>query len=114
MRRDPKSLLWDAKQAADAIAAMIEGKQFADFDRDIILRSAVERQFEIIGEALGRLARLDPSMGERIPDLRAIVGLRNILIHGYAMIDRARLWQTAAQQLPKLAATLETLLPPPP
>ena len=59
MQRDPKSLLWDAHAAAEVIAAVTAGKSFADFDRDIVLRSAVERQFEIIGE---RLLSLHASM----------------------------------------------------
>ena len=46
-------------------------------------RSAVERQFEIIGEALGQLARLDPAMAERITDFRRVIAFRNILVHGY-------------------------------
>ena len=64
MQRDPKSLLCDARAAADVIAAITAGKSFADFDRDIVLRSAVERQFEIVGEALAQLARLDAAMAE--------------------------------------------------
>ena len=77
MKRDPKSLFWDAGEAANAIAAMTAGKSFTDFDGDIVLRSAVERQFEIPGEALGRLARLDTALAARIPDLRQIVALRS-------------------------------------
>ena len=90
MRRDPKSLLWDARSAADAIVAMIAGRDFAEFDTDIMLRSAVERQFEIIGEALGTLARVDATIAARIPEFRDIVAFRNILIHGYAILDRTR------------------------
>jgi uncharacterized protein with HEPN domain len=59
LQRDPKSLLWDAHEAAKVITAVTAGKSFADFDRDIVLRSAVDRQFEIIGEALAQLARID-------------------------------------------------------
>ena len=70
MQRDPKSLLWDAREAAEVIAAVTMGKSFADFDRDIVLRSAVERQFEIIGEALAQLARIDAAMAQKVPDLR--------------------------------------------
>jgi uncharacterized protein with HEPN domain len=73
LKRDPKSLLWDAHDAAGVIAAITAGKAFADFDRDIVLRSAVERQFEIVGEALAQLARLDAAMAEKIPDLREII-----------------------------------------
>jgi uncharacterized protein with HEPN domain len=59
LKRDPKSLLWDASKAADAIDDMTSGKTFAEFVGDIVLRSAVERQFEIIGEALTRLSQAD-------------------------------------------------------
>ena len=72
MERDPKSLLWDAREAANVIASITAGKSFADFDGDVVLRSAVERQFEIVGEALARLARLDPAIAAKIPDLRGI------------------------------------------
>ncbi len=67
MRRDPKSLLWDARNAATALVDMAAGKSFADFDSDLVLRSAVERQFEILGEALGQLARLDPMLAAGFP-----------------------------------------------
>ena len=113
MRRDPKSLLWDAREAAEAIAAMTTGKTFDDFDRDIVLRSAVERQFEIIGEALSQLARLDAVTAQSIPDLREIIAFRNILIHGYARIDRARVWQVVQRNVPQLRATLGGLLDEP-
>jgi uncharacterized protein with HEPN domain len=53
------------------------GKSFAAFDRDIVLRSAVERQFEIIGEALAQLARIDAAMAQKVPDLRQIIAFRN-------------------------------------
>jgi uncharacterized protein with HEPN domain len=89
---------------------MTAGKSFADFDSDLVLRSAVERQFEILGEALNRLDRLDPTLGARIPDLRQIVAFRNILIHGYAVIDRVRVWRAMQDDLPQLRATLDDLL----
>ena len=110
MKRDPRTLLWDARDAADAIAAMTAGKSFADFDSDIVLRSAVERQFEILGEALGQLARLDAILAGAIPDIRAIVAFRNVLIHGYAVIDRARVWRAVENDLPALRAVLNDLL----
>ena len=110
MRRDPKSLLWDAQQAAEVIAAITAGKSFDEFDRDIVLRSAIERQFEIIGEALAQLVRLDAVMAEKVPDLREIIAFRNVLIHGYAVIDRARVWQVVQQNLPQLRAVLAQLL----
>lgn len=110
MRRDPKSFLWDARDAANAIAAMTAGRSFEDFDRDIVLRSAVERQFEIVGEALRQLARLDAAFAAKIPHLREIVAFRNVLIHGYAMIDRVRVWRAVEEDLPGLRAALDKLL----
>ena len=113
MQRDPKSLLWDARQAADVIATITAGKSFADFDQDIILRSAVERQFEVVGEALAQLARLDAAMAAKVPDLREIVAFRNVLIHGYAVIDRARVWRVVEENLPQLRSALAALLAEP-
>jgi uncharacterized protein with HEPN domain len=102
--------LWDAREAAELIGAITDGKTFEEFDRDVVLRSAVERQFEIVGEALAQLARLDPALAERIPDLREIIGFRNLLIHGYALVDRARVWQVVEGNLPQLRAVLVALL----
>jgi hypothetical protein len=75
LQRDPKSLLWDAREAAEVIGAVTAGKSFADFDGDIVLRSAVERQFEIIGEALAQLARIYAAIAQKVPDLRQIIAL---------------------------------------
>ena len=113
MQRNPKSLLWDAREAAEVIAAVTAGKSFADFDRDIVLRSAVERQFEIIGEALAQLARIDAAMALKVPDLRQIIAFRNVLIHGYATVDPARVWRVIEDNLPPLRAALAELLAAP-
>jgi uncharacterized protein with HEPN domain len=102
LQRDPKSLLWDAREAAEVIAAVTAGKRFADFDRDIVLRSAVERQFEIIGEALAQLARIDAAVAQKVPDLRQIIAFRNVLIHGYATVDPARVWRVTEDNPPPL------------
>jgi len=110
LQRDPKSLLWDAHDAAEVITAVTAGKSFAAFDRDIVLRSAVERQFEIIGEALAQLARIDAAMAQKVPDLRQIIAFRNVLIHGYATVDPARVWRVIEDNLPPLRDALATLL----
>ena len=110
MKRDPKSLLWDAHHAADIIVSITSGKTFDDFNCDIVLRSAVERQFEIIGEALAQLARADAAIAAKIPDLRQIVAFRNVLIHGYAVIEPSRIWRTIEENLPPLQNALAVLL----
>jgi uncharacterized protein with HEPN domain len=113
LQRDAKSLLWDAHEAAEVIAAVTAGKSFAAFDQDIVLRSAVERQFEIIGEALAQLARIDAAMAQKVPDLRQIIAFRNVLIHGYATVDPARVWRVIEDNLPPLRAALAALLATP-
>lgn len=75
-----------------------------------MLRSAAERQFEIIGEALNRLSQVDPVVANEIVDLRRIVAFRNVLIHGYATIDDAIVWEVATARLGDLTETLARLL----
>lgn len=75
-----------------------------------MLRSAVERQFEIIGESLNRLSRTDAVTAARIPDLRRIVTFRNVLVHGYATIDDVLVWEVATLRIAPLIATLNRLL----
>lgn len=59
MRPEAPKLLWDARDAAARVRDFTAGKDFEDYARDAMLRSAVERQLEIVGEALGRLAKVD-------------------------------------------------------
>ncbi len=113
MHADAGKLLWDARRAAARIARFTAGKHFADYDADELLRSAVERQFEIIGEALNQLARIDPSTASQIPALPRIVAFRNVLIHGYAAVDNRLVWGVVETSLGALGAVLEKLLSDP-
>ena len=72
MPREPKAYLHDMRQAAALIADFTEGLDFDAYAADAMVRAAVERQFEIIGEALGQLAKLDPEMAGRISEHRRI------------------------------------------
>ncbi len=110
MPHDPRKYLWDAREAADLILAFTRGKSWDDFAADALLRSAVERQFEIIGEALGRLAKADAELARAIPELGRIVAFRNILVHGYAMVDRRTVWRAVEENLPELRETLRRLI----
>jgi len=75
-----------------------------------MLKSAVERQFEIVGEALNQLSRVDPALAAKVPELARIVAFRNVLIHGHAMVDDAIVWQVLSDKLPDLARVLGELL----
>jgi uncharacterized protein with HEPN domain len=86
------------------------GKSFEDFSGDPMLRAAVEREFEIIGEALTQLARNDESLAARITDRRRIVAFRNILIHGYADVDHRVVWDVVMRDLPLLRREVADLV----
>jgi uncharacterized protein with HEPN domain len=75
-----------------------------------MLRSAVERQFGIVGEALGQLAVHDQALASQIPDLQEVVAFRNILIHGYAIVDIDRIWRVIHGSLPELRKAVDRLL----
>jgi uncharacterized protein with HEPN domain len=98
------------RQAAALLAQFTAGKSFADYDADAMLRAAVEREFEIIGEALGQLARLDAELAAGISEHRAIVAFRNILIHGYAEVDDRLVWDVVETRLPVLIHEIDALL----
>ncbi len=110
MVRDPQAYLSDARRAAEAILAFTDGKNFDDYAGDALLQSAVERQFVTIGEALAQLARMDSALSQRIPDLARIVAFRNILVHGYALVDHDQVWSAVRTRLPELRAALADLL----
>ena len=76
-----------------------------------MLRAAVERQFEIIGEALSQLSRVDSSVFERIRERRRVIAFRNILIHGYADVDDRIVWDVVQVNLPTLLEDVAALLP---
>lgn len=87
MHPDAPKLLWDAQRAIAKAQRFVRGKQYDDYAVDDLLRSAVERQLEVAGEALSKLRKVDPETATQIPDLSRLVGLRNVLIHGYASVD---------------------------
>jgi len=110
MRLEAKKYLYDIQQAASRIAEFTSGKKLDDYRSDALLRSAVERQFEIIGEALAQLAKLDAALIARISEYRRIIAFRNILIHGYAEVDDRLVWDIVEAKLPVLQRETEALL----
>lgn len=87
-----------------------KAKTFEDYASDALLRSGVERQFEIIGEALSQLSKVDGETAERIDGFRRIIAFRNILIHGYAQVDDRIVWDLVQSKLPGLREAVATLL----
>jgi uncharacterized protein with HEPN domain len=110
MPPEAAKLLFDMKRAAERIDRFVAGKSFADYLSDELLRSGVERQFAIIGEAMTRLIKLDRSVAERLTDYRKIAGFRNALVHGYDSIDDMTSWGIVTKKLPVLRQELDDLL----
>jgi uncharacterized protein with HEPN domain len=110
MHADAHKLLWDARHAVERIERFTGGKTFTDYEADEYFRSAVERQFEIVGEAMNQLRRIDPDTAAAIPELARVIAFRNILVHRYANVDNRLVWGVLETDLPSLRATPGRLL----
>jgi uncharacterized protein with HEPN domain len=110
METRAKKLLFDVLTSGRCIRAWCSGRSFSDYEQDRQFRRAVEREFEIIGEALGRLLQTNPVVAARIAELHRIISFRNRIIHGYDAIDDAAVWGVVESDLPHLVAEVEALL----
>jgi uncharacterized protein with HEPN domain len=102
--------LYDMQQACRLLADFIAGKTFVDYSADALLRSAVERQLTIVGEALNRLKKIEPTAASSITDARQIIAFRNILVHGYDVVQDEVVWGILEADLPTLNRDVDTLL----
>ena len=110
MQRDPRAFLWDVREAALEIQSFTTGMDAAAYAANPMAQAAVERKFEIIGEALNQLSKLDTAVAARIPDLAQIVAFRNQLIHGYATVNVSTVWNISQTALPALRDAVQGLL----
>jgi len=110
MRLETKKLLEDIRQASERILEFIKGKVLSDYNSDALLRSGVERQFEIIGEALNRLVKAEPDVANQISHCKRIISFRNILIHGYDIVEDPVVWDVITNDLPTLYEQVRILL----
>lgn len=95
-QRDVRLYLHDIVLASRLLAEFTDGKTLSDYQADALLRSGVERQFEIIGEALSQACRVDLGLADRISHCHQIIAFRNRLIHGYASIADKVVWNVSA------------------
>jgi len=103
------SLRHDILTAIAEIDGFVVAKTLADLLGDRTLQLVLEREFEIIGEALYRLRNLAPDSFARIPSGNRIIAMRNILAHGYDRVDYTILWDAATQELTTLRQTIFAL-----
>jgi uncharacterized protein with HEPN domain len=107
---ETKKYFFDIAEASDLILQFTAGKTLADYQNDPLLRSGVERQFEIIGEALNQAIQHDPNVAELISNSSRIISFRNRLIHGYATISDHVVWGVLETNLPVLNREVKVLL----
>lgn len=99
-----RGYLNDIQTSADLIDGFIRGFDFEEYKRSVLIRSAVERQLLIIGEAVSQLAKLFPDEAAKLGDVSVIIAFRNRLVHGYSAVDSAVVWGVVQDDLPSLRA----------
>jgi len=109
MKRETKKYLFDIKTSIDSIFEFIgEKRNFFEYQNNKLLRRGVEREIEIIGEAMNRIMKIAPDI--QIENARQIVDTRNWVIHGYDKVDDVVIWGIISNSLPKLKEEVEYLL----
>ena len=109
MPRDVQAIRHDLLTALQEIGAFVEGKSLAELQSDRPLQLVLEREFEILGESFYRLRNAHPELFETIPGAHRIIGMRNIIAHGYDSVDYEILWDAATRDLALLAKAVESL-----
>lgn len=110
MRHDPRKLLYDIVTACEAIREFTRDRSAEQYEADRMLRSACERQFEIIGEAMTRLRATHASLFASVENGEAIVAFRHRLIHGYDTVDAEIVWDVIQTKLPHLEQAAKRLI----
>jgi uncharacterized protein with HEPN domain len=110
MKPELRENLEDALKHGREIQRFVSGMSLEQYSSDEKTRLAVERSFEIIGEALNRSYKLDPELVDAIPNYRQIISFRNILAHCYDTVEDRIVWGIIEESLPHLLGDLESLL----
>ncbi len=109
MKREIKKYLYDIKVSIESIEEFLGDKRdFFEYQRNKLLRRAIEREIEIIGEAMGKILKMEPDIN--IEHARRIVDTRNLVIHGYDKVDDIIIWGIIINHIPKLKKEIEKLL----
>jgi uncharacterized protein with HEPN domain len=110
MRRDPRKFLNDMLDRAEFVSRILIDRSLADLETDRPLRSAVERELMVLGEALYQLHRLDPEKAEQIDRWDDIIDFRHVLVHGYHVLDMKVVWEAVQIDVPPLIEQLKSML----
>jgi uncharacterized protein with HEPN domain len=111
--KDDKSFLWDMLDAARAVSKFVSSRTYHDYQNDRMLRNAVERNVEIIGEAASKIAKEFRDGHPEVP-WQQIISQRHVLAHEYGELEDELLWKVATIRVPELIIILEKMTPSPP
>ncbi len=110
MLPEARKHIFDVREGCARIQRFTRGITLEEYAANELLRAAVERQFEIIGEALRRLSLADSATFELVPGARRIISFRNILAHGYDSVSNTMVWSFVVDFVPDLMAQAIALL----
>ena len=110
MPRDPRKYLQDIVDCCEFLIEFAQDRSIDDYIRDRGFRSAVERELQIIGEAVMQLAHAAPEVASKISEHESIIGFRHILVHGYDSLDANTIWDVVQNKLEHLKAEANSLL----
>ena len=108
--REPQKYLYDMLSSCQFLIEFTGGKTVDDYINDRAFRSALERELQIIGEAMMQLKDIAPDITEKIPEYRNIIGFRHVLVHGYDSLNPATVWNVVETKLKGLDEKLQQLL----
>ncbi len=108
--RDPRKYLYDILNSCQFIGEFTRGKTVEDYKLDRAFRSALERELQIIGEAIMQLDNVAPNVAEKIPEYRNIIGFRHVLVHGYDALDPATVWNVVETKINGLSHKIQSIL----
>jgi uncharacterized protein with HEPN domain len=108
--RNPKKYLYDIINCSEFVLELTKDKTVNDYKNDRVFRSALERELQIIGEAMLQLDRVSPEMVEEISEHRSIIGFRHVLVHGYDSLDPNTVWNVVETKIAVLLRQSKELL----
>jgi len=110
MKHDPFVCVEDAIKACELIIKFAEGIEIEQYFTDLKTKAAVEREFEILGEALNRIKKIDVQLLDHIDNWREIIGFRNVIAHGYDVVEDEIVWDSIQNNIPVLLAQLNQII----
>ncbi len=110
MQLEIRKCLQDVLAAAQDIDSYLSELDYEQYASSSMTQAAVERKFEVIGEALNRMVRLDEAIVSELYQYKRIIGFRNVIAHGYDSVDSELVWDAVRNHLPQLKIQVEQLL----